>query len=711
MFQIRIPMLTSRHILAFVILLSLLISIALAVSTWDINFWPTDVWDYYLDAAVSLPRLQHLSQIHEALDAQNVRWLHGKEILILFVSTLQRIMGDTQTLRPFVLLSIVSFFLISVLIYVIISRWWGRVPGLVCYMGWMSSFWPYVYILFAKHHLPGMMFFLLAVFSAQRSRSGPVGHFLYFLSGLYLGMSLFSSPVASLYLPFFAAVFFWNHHKEERGRRLVFQILLNGAAVVLGVACILFYVNWPQVIEHLRGYREYVHISGSFNHFYYNQPYLQRWFKDLDLARNPIRGGWLWVFRYFFVIMPVLFPLYLLGGIGLFWTLITRKKKEERFLLPAVFLLSLIPLIMAETVGVAQYGGNYFPAFLGVLLFLSAVIFVAGRDGYWRWAQTRHPLLIRTLLILLCLVQVGVNGVVYLDDVYPSRMATTFLSRKIKAAGAEKVSTYIFHPHRSPFTEFLSPDVLADLSFSPIRFCVQSPDAPVLVPPFTGDSIYVASISTYYDFDRDMFLNQIHENDLWDEFAIASVKTLASSRIWLYEEEIFSYRKLILGHRLPADGPLTKAWLLDGKKLFAQKDRLVPPPDILRLQKNSLRRIGAGSGFYAYKGFIGHFDESKDLSKIGAFIQKDGNPTDSLRAYVYRVDDKEKMWVPAGEEFISLPLSADRLPTKGKVFPVVFQMSQPIAVKPGKYFIQIIRTGDDDPANHYLIVNRPLAFQ
>jgi len=284
----------SRNLLIPVILTSFLISIALAVSTWDINFWPTDARVYYFDATVELPKLQHLSQVHEIMDAQNVRWLHGKEILILCASHLQRLLNDTTTLRPFILLGIISFFFSSVLIYLIASRWWGAVPALICYCAWVTSFWPYVYILFAKHQPLGAAFFLMAVFIAQRAGQRPINMLMYLLSGVCVGLSLFSSPAASLYLPFFAAVFFYGQIvKREGWLARIKWILIDGVAVVLGILAVLIYINWPHVVTQLKGYWDYVHISGSYSHFYYNQPYLQRWFKEFNLSFHRVRGGWL----------------------------------------------------------------------------------------------------------------------------------------------------------------------------------------------------------------------------------------------------------------------------------------------------------------------------------------------------------------------------------------------------------------------------------
>ena len=116
----------------FVILSSLLIAAAIGGATWDMNFWPSDEKAFYYDAAIRLPHLKYLSQIHETVDKEKIRWLHGKEIMIFCISWMQRLMNDFDSIRPFIMVGIIAIFFSSILIYLIARRYWGTRIALFC---------------------------------------------------------------------------------------------------------------------------------------------------------------------------------------------------------------------------------------------------------------------------------------------------------------------------------------------------------------------------------------------------------------------------------------------------------------------------------------------------------------------------------------------------------------------------------------------------
>jgi len=140
----------------------------LLVSTWNIQFWPTDAEVYYLPAARELPSLKYLSQIHQSLDEERIKWLHGKEIHVLAISVFQRLLHDTETLRPFMLVGIVSIFLSSVLVFAIARRLWGHLTGLLVWFLFVTSFWPYLYILLPNIKRRGWHYSCLRCFSSGR---------------------------------------------------------------------------------------------------------------------------------------------------------------------------------------------------------------------------------------------------------------------------------------------------------------------------------------------------------------------------------------------------------------------------------------------------------------------------------------------------------------------------------------------------------------
>jgi len=684
------------------VLIAIGLAAALGVATKDINFWPTDAKIYYFDAVVRLPHLKHLSQIHTLMDSERVRWLHGKEILILALSWMQRLTGDYESLRPFVWLFLLANFFSSLLVYGIALRYWGRPAALVCFTAFAGSFCPYLYVLFAKHQPLGLVFFLLAVFLAQRAsaRRG----WAFFAAGASMGLSLFSSPASTLYVPWFAAACAlkaWPGTSGPRGWRGALYFLWAGAAVILGILFVVVYVNWPDVTGHVRAFLDYVSISGSHNHFFYNQPFLQQWFGARPVA--DIRGGWAWVFRYFMLIMPVLFPFYLLTVLACLLALLKEKSSSRRLKTAGAVFLSALPVVLIERVRVAQYGGNYFPCFMGIV-FMLGYGFNALQEG---WPKLSGRPAVKTALLtaglLIAAGHVLVNAAVFAADIYPTRLASTFFSDQLRNMNVRKIYTYREHPHRNHFVPYLSPDIYKNIQIVPVDSLLQAKDGYVLLPPVTGDSIYIPATSAYADFDRDDLLNEIMAQGRLGDYAVLDRRTIASSRVWLHEEEILSYRKLMLGHALPVDDLRSHVLLLDGVQIWRDIKSLIPRPEFRRAREENIRFVGNDPPLYVFRGRLERIQQPATLRSLVVRMGKQGHPADAVRVYAYRLDSKQPVWVPLGPVFASRAVKGEDVSDAADGGAVVFSFEPALRVQPGYYLFMIYRTGARDKGHYYKV--------
>lgn len=707
---------SSQKITAFVIIISLLIAVILGMAIWDINFWPTDTKVFYFDATIKIPHLKHLSQIHDGVDKEKIRWLHGKELFLLAASFMQRLMNDFETLRPFIMVCLISICLSSLLIYRISRTYWGEGPALICWFAFTASMWPYIYILFAKHQPLGLVFFLLAIVSLQQTEKEKTRKLLYFLSGLCMGASFFSSSASAIYFPYYAAAFVYilqkSSQKEKARSKIIKDALVHGLLAFLGMIMVLAYVNWPHLVHNIKSFIEYVNISGSYNHFFYNQAFLQQWFLYSDVA--SVRGGLLWIIKYFFVIMPVLFPVYLLSVLYLIVRSIQTTDRTLRRRNIGMIVLSLSSPLMAEIIQAAQYGANYFPSMAGIIMLVGYCAYlVKGTDPFFFSFKKKGsvPFVIgMTVIGTIACLHLTVNAYAFVTDIYPCRMVTTFLSRKIKELNIEKLYTYRMNPHRNHFVMFLNPGIYKNMRLVPIEYIIQPEDGFIMVPPVTGDSIYIVSISTYMDFDDDVFLNELLRKGNLEDYALASFKTMANSRIWIHEEEILSYRNLILNHQFKENDVKGRVWILDGKKIFQHLKRNIPIKDYLDLDQQNIRNIGTKKRLYIYEGYTGRIGNPRSLKRLLARIYKVGNPTDSLIAYVYKVDEKQVVWVRLGEHFTSIPLSGETLSRSKEEGLGVFSFDPPLKLNRGSYFFLIYRTGEKDDENFYRILNSDLGM-
>lgn len=691
----------------FVVLISILIGICLTLATWRINFWPTDAEDFYISTAARLPQLKYLSQMHRFVDDVRKRWLHGKEMFFVLSSVFQDIFEDYTGLRPLIFVCILATCFSAILVYFVARAYWGNRVGLICFLIFATSFWPYVYILFVRHQSLGMFYFLLALFFLSLGHFKRIGPICYLFSGFSLCLSIYSSTIASLYIPYYGAGFLFSIYTQEAREDKIFRLIGKFlTATVLSLAGFLaafVYFNYPNIVHNVRSYLDYVDISKSFSHFFYNQPVLIQWIKHPDLN---VRGGWVWVAKYFFLVMPVLFPFYIFCLLCLLGRCLTVRQNVFRFRIVtiALIILSFSSPILAHWRKVAQYGANYFTSLAGIIMLVGYALFVFLNSEWFQRATTVKKRMAGAFLISILVVHIGVNSTIFFTDVYPSRMATTFLSREIEKKGIREIHTYLDHPCRLNMVDCLDPQLVGNLHFYSIRNIYQVQKGYVLVPPVTGSSIYIdVTRNTYADFDKDIYLNELFRKGNLNDYAVASFKTLSGSRIWSQEEEVLSYKCLILKQCEDVSPDKNKVWLLDAEKLQKDREKNQPPQETVDLIRNGVRNIGTKTLLLMDEGRMLNLTKPMLLKRFNMRLYKVGKPQDDLVAYVYRIAPEEPVWIPFSNNFKSNPVLANDVAENPAGQPVSFNFSKPLLLTPGPYRFVIYRTGSPSDTDFYRI--------
>ncbi|HOW34805.1 MAG TPA: hypothetical protein PL155_00105 [Candidatus Omnitrophota bacterium] len=700
----------------FVVLLSIVVGIWLTVATWRINFWPTDAEDYYISTSARLSQLKYPSQMHGFVDDVRKRWLHGKEMFLIFSSIIQDIFKDYAGLRPLIFVCILATCLSAVLVYFVAGAYWGNLVGLACFLIFITSFWPYVYILFVKHQPLGMFYFLLALFFLSRGHLKRIGPILYIFSGFSLCLSIYSSTIASLYIPYYGAGLLFSVYtqgdRQEKTFRLIRKLLTATTLSLAGFLVAFVYFNYPNIAQNVRGYLEYVDISKSFNHFFYNQPVLIQW---IDHPELNVRGGWAWVGKYFFLAMPVLFPFYIFCLLYLIGRCLTVRQNASRFRTVTILLimLSFSSPILAYWRKVAQYGANYFTSLAGIIMLVGYALFIFFNSDWFKKATTTKKRLAGAFLISIFAIHAGINSYIFFTDVYPSRMATTFLSREMEKKNIREIHTYLNHPCRLNMVDCLDPQLVGKLRFYSIRNIYQVPKGYILVPPVTGHSVYIdVTRNTYADFDKDIYLSELFRKGNLKDYAVASFKTLSGSRIWSQEEEVLSYQCLILNQCEDVSPDKKKVWLLDAEKLQKDRERNRPSPETIALINNGVRNIGTRTLFLMDEGRMLNLTKPMLLRRFNMRLYKVGQPQDGLVAYVYRLAPEEPVWIPFSDHFKSNPVSAKDVGENPSGQEVSFNFSKPLLLTPGPYRFVIYRTGAPSDKNFYRIyIDDPQALK
>ena len=145
-----------------------------------------------------MPFFSHMHDLHlHGLSKLNMR---GKEALVVGIAFLQRLLRDTKSLYPNVLLLIISSGLSAWLFFQIFKRFFNDAVGFVAFILFAFSFWPYMYVIFGAHQPLVLCHFLLSFFFLQCSVKR---RFCLFFAGLFFGLVFFSSPTAIIYTPYY----------------------------------------------------------------------------------------------------------------------------------------------------------------------------------------------------------------------------------------------------------------------------------------------------------------------------------------------------------------------------------------------------------------------------------------------------------------------------------------------------------------------------
>jgi hypothetical protein len=130
---------------------------------------------------------------------------------------------------------------------------------------------------------------------------------------------------------------------------------------------------------------------------------------------------------------------------------------------------------------------------------------------------------------------------------------------------------------------------------------------------------------------------------------------------------------------------------------------MTPSAEVLAMHQGDLRNLGTRQRFYYYGGYRGSISAERKLHRLLARVYKVGAPQDSLQAFVYRIEDKQQVWVPLGQPFYSLPLPAQRLSSDKDQGAAVFEFDPPLVLPKGACLFMIFRTGQPDDEHFYRI--------
>lgn len=582
-----------------------------------------------------------------------------KDTTVILIALFQRIFRDKKTDFPYTSMTGISVSVSTILIYLITTNYFNSQIGLFASALYIISFWPWQVALYGGHANIANLFFLLSIFTIQLPAQGVNQVLPLFSAGIFICLSLFSSPsahkyivpfwiavsytryeillqsghaksfysfmlsplvsVINLYLPIFVILsylillfsykrivssmyleksfgflnkiisgrnmFSLEHYIEVANRKLKklrrtlmvgvisFLLLLDfvGPFMLIGVltgfGITFLALTMPNIKQNMSKYFYYMLIMPKKTHFRMYADYFAK--KGIIILPNMRGGGISWVPKIFFRFAPfhlIIFIVSFVYSIGL-----DLFNKQSSNLVTTIFIagISLAPIVWAEVTRAPQASRLYSPGLITMSLMTSYAL--------WKASFASDVYILLYIFIILPVFVWNLHK--FVKDIYPYRMATRNLLKWIKFLGIKKLYTYdtnfnkcfiqgvpgISKSDYLPNDENVKPpfDVVYINSISEVK------DGWIVIPPTTHKGVMMGSSreSLNGDFNKDPLLNRLLENHDIEKIATVKIPTPNASNIWVHEDDITSWRDLILNDFLSEDRFRGYGWILHSRDL------------------------------------------------------------------------------------------------------------------------------------------------
>ena len=294
-------------------------------------------------------------------------------------------------------------------------------------------------------------------------------------------------------------------------------------------SCFVFY---PKFLLNIYTHFSFLDIGIWANHF---NAYPKNFFSNYTIDKNFRGGEWyLWLPRFFFRISTVPFIMYSFSLFILFFFL--------QFDLNLIFLLvSLIPLVVTEFSKMIRVSKAYYPVYFGFFLGAGSAL------SYINNNFNQHAFFLYTGLSLILIIHILIDFKKLFYDVIPSRMYQYNLYNYLTKKGVKKFSTFKSTFNNSAVIPML--DKYSNFKVEFVNKIENSTNSYFVCPPLSSKSVLVETDKFAIkngDLTNDKQIQLLIKNKTLDKKSLITFKTFASSKIYVLESEVTSFRDLVL---------------------------------------------------------------------------------------------------------------------------------------------------------------------
>ena len=319
-------------------------------------------------------------------------------------------------------------------------------------------------------------------------------------------------------------------------KNLILALVLISIFVLFFLLFILF-IFYPNFLENMHRHLVMLDVGVWANHF---NVYPKNFFKGYELNEH-FRGGegYKWLPKFFFRICPFVFVVFLITLIYYLFHLNIYSG-----LIALYFLISILALLISEISGMIRVAKAYYPVFFGFLFSFA---------GFLKLLSLKYNLfdldskLSLILTFFLCM-HICFELFKLFSDVIPSRMFQVRLKDFLLKNNIKKFSTYKTSFLNATITPMLDKYNIFDVDY--VSRIEDSKSNYFICPPLTSKSLSLEtdkSAITNGDLTQDVQIKELIRDKKLDIKSQKIFKTFASSKIFILESEVLSFRDLCYG--------------------------------------------------------------------------------------------------------------------------------------------------------------------
>ncbi len=332
--------------------------------------------------------------------------------------------------------------------------------------------------------------------------------------------------------------------------------------ICLGILTGLLWLTLPNCWRNLRFYFSFANIEKWNPRF----PMYQEFFKTrgISIDDNMRGAGLVWIPLILIVFAPVQTILFSLS-IGAMVSLYIYT--QELVILingSTLILISASPILVGEFTRSPQISRMYYPSLLGILLFPTYIAYetsniLLGRWDVYFWITYTVPIAIALVISLK----------IFMTDIIVSRMAPVHLGKALTKLGIKEFYTYE-NIHNEALVQVLPDHIKQNYAINTIKRLSDVVNGYIVVPGTNSKGFNLESHNPQHpDHKIDSELEELLTTKTISRYSIANFKTISSSKIWIHESEVTSYRALILKEITSDDLWRGVAWIIDSSQLPA----------------------------------------------------------------------------------------------------------------------------------------------